>query len=250
MTERRGSERRALPKGMTVLNAETNETLGTLTNLSIDGAMLVTENSVKQNSNFRGRIQLPQPLMERDEILFDLTCMWCRKNTQKGYWESGYELQVTDAYKDLISCLILLLKLEDDGRDRIPEVRRKTPTDHRESPRYELRVPLPIYDLSSHRKVGEVLDISVQGLRLASIEPIRKNTVLNCYISLPRKIFERDYLTLTAQCCWCSVIPDSMTYESGFKLVKVSKEVSAVIMHMIIHSAAARPADHEHQTTV
>ena len=74
--EKRSDIRYNLNSCIVVLDRKTNKPIGNLANLSKQGAMFLTAESVKVSSKFSCKIELEKPIMDYDEIWFDATCFW------------------------------------------------------------------------------------------------------------------------------------------------------------------------------
>ena len=220
---------------MPVHNQKTGEPIGELVNLSSEGAMFVTPEPVRTTTLLHCRVDLPQRILGRAEIIFKALCLWSRKNVRAGCWESGYRLKLTGIDAELVSYLVLSFKLRDWGDANMPQVRTVELDTRRTTVRCEFDSPVPIFDLHSYRQIGDLADLSFGGLRLFALEPIDKGAVLACRVRLPRKVFQQEYLIFEAECMWCRGKQDGR-YETGLRISTISKEDAAIILHMLVHS--------------
>lgn len=235
--DRRKHERQSTEDYLPVYDGESGELIGELVNLSPTGAMFITPKPVSVSTTIRCRVELPQPILGRREIIFDAECRWCRKNIQAARWESGYLLAVTGIDAELVSYLIIGFKFQDWGEDDLPEARTADLACRRRSVRYEFDHSPPVYELRSYRQIGELADLSIDGIRLLSAKPVSRGELLECRVKLPRKVFEEEYLVLSARCMWCKRYQGGERFESGYRLEHVSEQDSAIILHLLIHFA-------------
>lgn len=65
--------------------------IGGLANLTPVGAMLTSVEPIKEGTILRCRVELPQKIFQRDYLFFEAECRWCKQNSEKGWYESGYK---------------------------------------------------------------------------------------------------------------------------------------------------------------
>ncbi len=241
--ERRKSERHEAPQFMTVYDAATKLPIGTLVNMSADGAMLVTEQPVKPATTMRCRVELPNDIMDHEQVRFLAECRWCRRNVAKNRWESGYRLTAEgiDAY--LISCLVLGFTLGDWGDKTLADVKTVDLENRRGAERYEFESPLPAFEPTSYHQIGQVADLSADGARLITEGPVAEGTELPCRIKLPKKVFQREFLMLNLKCMWSRELKNRNQYESGYRFINISKEDAAIVLHLMIHHGKPRNSE-------
>ncbi len=240
MENRRKHPRLAPKEFLKVFDRTNNILLGELVNLSSEGAMLVTPGPIKASTVFKCRVILTQEILGRGEITFEAECRWCRKNIPADRWESGYRLQLNPQEAEMIEYLSLGFKLCDWGDEDLREVRTTDLENRRRSVRYELEEPYPVFELQSYRQIGVVADLSVDGMRLITSKPIAKDAQFSCRVKLPTTIFREDYLMLDVKCMWSRKRETTGDFESGYSIVKLSKEDAAIILHLLIHSSRAQ----------
>lgn len=105
MNEKRKNRRHWTHDLPTVFDRETGRPFAKLGNLSSDGAMFITPEPAKSG---QCRPELPLPIMDHCEALFDAECGWREKNKTSGRHESDYHLKsVSKPEAEIISYLIL-----------------------------------------------------------------------------------------------------------------------------------------------
>ena len=95
-------------------------------------------------------------------------------------------------------------------------------------------------DFSSVTICIENIDFKGKEYYLYSRSPLNKDEILKCRLQLPKKVLRVELLSLTAECKWCRPIGSKSRYESGHKFVDVSKEDSAVLLHLMINYGKPR----------
>ncbi|MDH3890080.1 MAG: PilZ domain-containing protein [candidate division Zixibacteria bacterium] len=112
------SETRKYPRYETedllmVFNRETDEHIGGLANLTPEGAMIITREPVEISTTAKCRVELPRVILDCDEFVFDAECVWCKKDTTRGWYESGYRLRnISEQDQDLLTYVMLQLMSE------------------------------------------------------------------------------------------------------------------------------------------
>ena len=233
-------ERHSPKKYPTVYNYTTGVPIGKLANLSADGAMLITENPVKTADVLKCRIGLNHKILGLSEIIFDAECRWCRRNIEAGRWESGYRLNMTGIHKGLISYLTLKYGLDEWGDESVDDVLTIELESRRNSTRFEFKDAFPVYEKKGYRQIGQMADLSAQGVRLVTGNPVAKDDLLTLRVMLPFKIFQQEYLIFDARCMWCKARPNSDEFDSGYKIEQISEKDAAIVLHLLIHHGQPR----------
>jgi hypothetical protein len=242
MIENRKQNRYSPETYLSVYDRLTQRPIGELANLSLEGAMFVTPGPIKKTTSFQCRVELTSTIMGRDEILFDADCLWCRKNVKANRWESGYKLTVTGVDAEIVPYLTLGFKLDGRDADRLPEVSTVEMENRRNSVRHDFNETLAIYEQDSYRQIGELADLSTTGIRLLTKEPIEQDRLLRCRVKLPVDVFQQEYLLLEAKCMWCRKGQDKMQFESGHRIVNITEQDEAILLHLLIHHAKTQAA--------
>lgn len=218
-----------------VLDRNTNKPIGSLANLSKNGAMFLTAESVKISSKFSCKIEFQKPIMDRDEIWFDATCCWCRKNIKNNVWESGYKLEVSGIDSELVSYLSLSFVLHNLEYPSVEEPKTIQLENRRTNTRYEPKDYFPVFAKQNSNQVGDIVDISQGGIMMTTDVFHEKGSIVEYRAKLPKRIFQRDYLIFKAECCWSKKIDKTDKYEIGLKFINLSEKDSVIILHLMIH---------------
>lgn len=236
MLERRKRKRSTTSDFLTVINADTGVRLGGLANVSDDGAMVVSDEAIEVGKSIRCRIDLDKPILGRSEIQIDVKTRWCRKNLERGWWESGHTLKcATNEASEALSYLILRFSLGEWDVPGTGKIKTVPMPNRRRQARFETTDFFPVRDQDNGKHIGGLANLTPVGAMLTSIEPIKEGRILRCRVELPLKVFQRDYLFFEAECRWCKKNPGKGWYESGYKLIQISEQDAVIIMHLMMH---------------
>lgn len=105
--ERRKIARRHLVFYLRIFDGMSSRVLGHLVDISTKGAMLVCDEPIQLNQEFRLRMRLPTDIGGRTELVIDATSMWCRPDTNPDFFLVGFRLTALGSeYKGCIKRLI------------------------------------------------------------------------------------------------------------------------------------------------
>lgn len=246
MRNRRKRQRTTAKDFLTVIDVSTGLRLGGLANVSDDGAMIVSEEAIAVGKSSRCKVDLDQPILGRSEILIDVKTRWCRKNLERGWWESGHTLKcVTNEDSEALSYLVLRFLLGEWDVPGTGKIRTVPAPNRRRHARFETTDFFPVRDQNSACHIGGLANLTPVGAMLTSIEPIEEGRILHCRVELPRKIFQRDYLFFEAECRWCKQNSEKGWYESGYKFTKITEQDAVIIMHLMMHHLNIQPTEEQ-----
>ncbi len=235
MTNRREQIRYVPEKHLKIFDNNSNKYIGILANFSTDGIMLITREKIESSAVLQCRVELSQPILDHNEIIFEADQLWSRKNINKGWWESGHKIEATEKNKELLSYLSLSFVV---GKWKVPGVRdvNTAPAENlRKTTRYEVKDRYPVYQQFSYHEIGKLANLSIVGSSFITQKHIEKGTLLNCKVKLPKTIFQQDDLFFDAECMWCKKDGDAGGYKSGYKLHNVSEHNKVIILYLILH---------------
>ncbi len=105
--ERRKIARRHLVFYLRIFDGMSSRVLGHLVDISTKGAMLVCDEPIQLNQEFRLRMRLPKDIGGRTELVIDAKSMWCRPDTNPDFFLVGFRLTALGSeYKGCIKRLI------------------------------------------------------------------------------------------------------------------------------------------------
>lgn len=85
-----------------------SKVLGHLVDFSTKGLMMISDEPIEVNEDYRLRMCLPAQLKERRDIIFTATSRWCQKDNNPDFYLSGFRLHALDEKTERI--IIHLLK--------------------------------------------------------------------------------------------------------------------------------------------
>jgi c-di-GMP-binding flagellar brake protein YcgR len=91
MGDQRKLARRRTSDYFVVYERETERIVGRLVNLTIAGAMIISEDPVEVPTTVKCKLRLPESVEGRQEVLFDAESRWCKKNNHTDWYETGYK---------------------------------------------------------------------------------------------------------------------------------------------------------------
>lgn len=93
---------------------------------------------------------------------------------------------------------------------------------------------LLVYDIISNQPIGQILDLSAQGMKLMTEEPVDVLKIYYCKLQLPHKINGKSIAIFDAECRWCKLNEETTWYNSGYKL-RFTNDVDAELVQRLIH---------------
>ena len=85
---------------------------------------------------------------------------------------------------------------------------------YRKSQRKELFYSFEVLN-ESDQLIGHIGDLTLNGLRIISKNPIEQNTVQQLIIKIPERISEKQEIVFEAECMWCKKVDDA--YHIGYR---------------------------------
>ncbi len=105
--------------------------------------------------------------------------------------------------------------------------------DRRKSDRRRIAYFMRVYDRETDKFVGNLVDLSDNGLMLIREKPVEPDTKIKMKIGLPRKKEGHDRITFDARCLWCRRNIHTDFFDTGFKLQNMSAEKSETITRLV-----------------
>ncbi len=105
--QRRSVYRRHLVFYLRVFSQEDNTIFGHVVDLSPVGLMILTEKEVFADTMYKLRMCLPAVTGERQELLFDANCRWCKEDGNPDFYLSGFQIDsLLDRERDRLEELV------------------------------------------------------------------------------------------------------------------------------------------------
>jgi hypothetical protein len=106
-SEQRQVARRHLVFYLRIFDGMGSRVLGHLMDISPRGLMILSDEPVAVNEEYRLRMRLPQEVSGSDEILFGAVSRWCRRDENPDFYITGFQIQDMDTEtRKLVSDLI------------------------------------------------------------------------------------------------------------------------------------------------
>jgi hypothetical protein len=91
MQERRKYPRKDLLLFANVYDSISGKIIGTLLNITLEGAMVLTESKIDQNNVMELHIKLPENFVKKNELIFTANSRWCAPDINPEYFDVGYQ---------------------------------------------------------------------------------------------------------------------------------------------------------------
>ena len=103
----------------------------------------------------------------------------------------------------------------------------------RKTKRRFLQYYMRVYDAESRQQIGNLVDITPQGIMIVSEHLLPKDQISRIRIELSDEVSRKPYIEFTAISRWCEqdVIPHM--YNTGFEILELSPDDSAVINQIV-----------------
>jgi len=85
-------ERRYLVFYLRVFDGMSSKILGHLVDISEKGIMLLSDDPIQINEDYRLRMRLPTEMKERNEIVFSATSRWCKSDLNPDFFRAGFQM--------------------------------------------------------------------------------------------------------------------------------------------------------------
>ncbi len=90
--------------------------VGHLIDISPKGLMLLSDEPVAVNEEYRLRMRLPQEVTDNNEVIFRAVSRWCRPDDNPDFYITGFQIQdLDDEAEKTISSLIEEFGFSDQG---------------------------------------------------------------------------------------------------------------------------------------
>ena len=86
-----------------------------------------------------------------------------------------------------------------------------------------------VFDSDTRQQIGNLADITPQGILLISLHPIPKGQVIRLRLEVTPEVSDKPFLEFSAQSKWCQPDIDPKLFNVGFKLLQLTPEDTAII---------------------
>jgi len=91
MKERRKYPRKDLLLFANVYDSKSGRIIGTLLNLTLEGAMVLSENRIDSDKIMELHIKLPENFVQKNELIFTANSKWCAPDINPEFFDVGYQ---------------------------------------------------------------------------------------------------------------------------------------------------------------
>jgi hypothetical protein len=117
--------------------------------------------------------------------------------------------------------------------DALREVRSPVMQERRKYPRKDLLLFASVYDSSSGKIIGTLLNITLDGAMVLSENKIDSNRVMELHIKLPENFVQKHELVFTANSRWCAPDINPEFFDVGYQFANVTEEDGKIIQAII-----------------
>jgi len=104
--EKRNLERKKTGVFFGIYDRVNTKYVGRLVNIHAKGMMVIGKDDIKVNDCFKLKMDLPQEISGKAQIIFDAKCKWCEKGNKSKLFSAGFEFtEVTPENLQLIDDL-------------------------------------------------------------------------------------------------------------------------------------------------
>jgi hypothetical protein len=100
-------------------------------------------------------------------------------------------------------------------------------------PRLTLNAGIRIRNMMTDCDVGELVNLTDEGLMIVSDSPINNNAVYQFELTLPEKVDEQDALEIGVECLWCRQIDESNRFWSGYQIIDASAQALNIVRELL-----------------
>lgn len=128
MQDKRKHVRKSACQTFVVCDADSDQPLGLLVNLTTHGAKMVAREPIEVPNKVRCRMALPREILGRDQVRFDVEIKWCQWSERIGMFEAGCEF--TSMAAEDMKVVTALVKDWPISEARPEEVRKTASESH------------------------------------------------------------------------------------------------------------------------
>lgn len=104
---------------------------------------------------------------------------------------------------------------------------------HRKHQRQELNTTILIRNAMSRELIGELVNITVEGLMIISDQEMSTNSIFQFSLELPEAINGASHIDLGVDCLWSRSAENVNRHWSGYQIIDASPEALAAIDALI-----------------
>jgi hypothetical protein len=90
-----------------VYRSDSGKIIGTLLNITLDGAMILSEGKIDSNKVMELHIKLPENFVHKHELIFTANSRWCAPDINPEFFDVGYQfVNVSEEDAKIINAII------------------------------------------------------------------------------------------------------------------------------------------------
>jgi hypothetical protein len=91
MQDRRKYPRKDLLLFANVYDSRSGKIVGTLLNITLEGAMVLSESQIDKDNTMELHIKLPENFVQKNELIFTANTRWCGPDINPEFFDVGYQ---------------------------------------------------------------------------------------------------------------------------------------------------------------
>lgn len=105
--------------------------------------------------------------------------------------------------------------------------------EQRKIPRRHLFFYLRVFDRETGQQLGNLVDITAEGVMLVSEHPFELGNLYRLRMELPSEVFAQGRLDFDAECLWSGNGVNPSFYDSGFRLLEIDEDARLCVHYLI-----------------
>lgn len=105
--------------------------------------------------------------------------------------------------------------------------------ERRQHQRHSTGQQLELIEQHTGRRLGRLVDLSLDGFMLFSEGPLSVDSVIECSLLLDAPITDARSIEFAADCLWCRPGADRRHYWSGFHIIDIGEAQSAALRELL-----------------
>ena len=101
--------------------------------------------------------------------------------------------------------------------------------ERRKSQRRHLIYYLKLFDIDADQLLGNLVDITTEGLMLVSEHPLEKGEQYHLKLVLPKKVLGKKAIDFRGRCLWCQEDVNPGLFAAGLQFTQITGEDQLVI---------------------
>lgn len=106
-------------------------------------------------------------------------------------------------------------------------------SNQRKHQRVYLSTDVAVFDVLSGERVGEIVNITIEGLMLVMHKEANAGSIYQLALTLPHNVDGHKVINIGADCLWCSPSSVAGHHWAGFQIIDASKLAETLIQHLI-----------------